>query len=68
MTESTLRRGLDLYERHERLGAFDAILAATAVDAGAVALVSGDLAFDQVEQLTVVIPDRPGVASLLAGP
>ncbi len=50
-----------------RLGAFDAILAAVAIDAGTDALVSADLAFAEVADVTYVIPDRPGVASLLAG-
>jgi uncharacterized protein len=60
-----LRRGLSLFERHERLGAFDAVLAATALDANARALVSADCAFAQVSNLPHVVPDEAGVEKLL---
>jgi uncharacterized protein len=61
-----LSRGLLLFERTQRLGAFDAVLAATALDAGASALVSADAAFASVPDLQHVVPDKPGVAKLLA--
>jgi uncharacterized protein len=61
-----LRRGLALFERSERLGAFDAVLAATALEAGASALVSADGAFASIAGLHHVIPDESGVAMLLA--
>ena len=60
-----LRRGLSLFEHNERLGAFDAILAATALDTGASALVSADSAFADVASLSHVIPDDAGVDGLL---
>ena len=43
--------GLTLYERYERLGAFDAVLAAVALNRDAEALVSADRAFRDVEHL-----------------
>jgi uncharacterized protein len=61
-----LRRGLSLFERSEQLGAFDAVLAATALDVGASALVSADGAFASVTGLPHVIPDEPGLEKLLA--
>ncbi len=60
-----LRRGLSLFEHNERLGAFDAVLAATAIDSGASALVSADAAFADVAGLLHVIPDDDGVDKLL---
>ena len=43
-----LAAGLDLYERVDALGAFDAVLAATARRRGADALVSADAAFAKI--------------------
>lgn len=60
-----MQRGLALFEHAERLGAFDAVLAATASAAGAEALVSADAAFSAVEGPRHVMPDAAGVASLL---
>ena len=57
--------GMDLYARHDRLGAFDAILAAVAINAGASALVSADRAFADVSRLTHVVPDQAGIGELL---
>jgi predicted nucleic acid-binding protein len=65
VTREHLLDGLHLFERSERLGAFDAILAAAAAASGATALVSADDAFAGVPQLRHVIPDEAGVASLL---
>jgi len=65
VTREHLQRGLVLFERVERLGAFDAVLAATASAAGAEALVSADAAFSAVEELRHVVPDAAGVTSLL---
>ena len=53
-TERDLDAGLSLFERHDRLDAFDAVLAATAIEHGAEALVSGDRAFDGVRRLRFV--------------
>jgi predicted nucleic acid-binding protein len=60
-----LLRGLKLFEQAPQLGAFDAVLAAIALDAGADALVSVDAAFSAVTGLRHVVPDTAGVASLL---
>jgi uncharacterized protein len=49
---SALERGLALFERVTELGAFDAVLAATALEAEAVGLVSADRAFASVPRLT----------------
>ncbi len=66
VTDQTLRAGLELWGRHRRLGAFDAVLAATAGEAGAAALVSSDRAFATVAGLRHVLPDDGGIRSLLA--
>ncbi len=60
-----LERGLALFERNARLGAFDAVLAAAALDVGAAALVSADGAFAGVADLPHVTPDAAGIACLL---
>jgi predicted nucleic acid-binding protein len=61
-----LHRGLELFTRCERLGAFDAVLAAAALSLGADALVSADAAFATVPALTYIALDEQGVAKLLA--
>ena len=66
---STLERGLSIFERIPKLGAFDAVLAATALEADADGLVSADAAFAEVpttEVLRVGLAgaarvDRPGL-------
>lgn len=65
LDEGALRHGLDLFQRHPRLGAFDAVLAAAALESGAGALVSADTAFTEVPGLHAVRPDEDGVAGLL---
>ncbi len=65
VTREDLLRGLSLFERTERLGAFDSVLAAAALAAGSVALVSSDPAFADVPDLAHVIPDAAGVDSVL---
>jgi uncharacterized protein len=60
-----LRHGLQLFERGERLGAFDAVLAAAASGAGAATIVSADAAFGELPDIAHVIPDSAGVAGLL---
>jgi hypothetical protein len=52
--EPDLRAGLRLFERATDLGAFDAVLAAAALRAGATALVSADRAFATVRGLAFV--------------
>lgn len=65
VTTEQLRGGLGLFERLDRLGAFDAVLAAAAIGAGAGALVSADEDFASVPDLTYVRADAAGVAGLL---
>lgn len=62
--EDDLQDGLRLYARSDRLGAFDAVLAAAASRADADALVSADAAFAEAD-LTHVVPDAAGFARLL---
>lgn len=64
-TSDHLRRGLKLFEQATRLGAFDAVLAAAAIDFGADAIVSVDAAFSEITGLRHVVPDAAGVAGLL---
>lgn len=66
VTDTHLRRGLTLFSRSERLGCFDAVLAAVVLDEPGATLVSADRAFAEVEGLATVYPDAAGVASLLA--
>ncbi|MGI8422327.1 MAG: type II toxin-antitoxin system VapC family toxin [Gaiellaceae bacterium] len=54
-----LAAGLDLYEGHADLGAFDAVLAAVALAADADALVSTDRAFSAVPNLRTLGPGDP---------
>ncbi|HMH46467.1 MAG TPA: type II toxin-antitoxin system VapC family toxin [Solirubrobacteraceae bacterium] len=66
VTREDLRRGLALFERNDRLGAFDAVLAAAAIASNASALVSADIAFATLaSELPHVVPDRDGIAGLL---
>ncbi|MFA9269184.1 MAG: type II toxin-antitoxin system VapC family toxin [Baekduiaceae bacterium] len=60
-----LLAGLMLFERHDALGAFDAVLCALALESGADAVVSADRAFAAVPGLHHVVPDADGVAQLL---
>ena len=63
--ETALRLGLQIYAGASRLGAFDAVLAAASMAAGADALVSADRAFTEVRGLRHLLPDDDAVASLL---
>ena len=62
--EHQLRTGLALYQRSERLGAFDSVLAATALHAGAQALVSANVSFADVRNLRHIFPDADSVEAL----
>ncbi len=62
--EDDLREGLALYARSERLGAFDAVLAAAAGRANATALISADAGFAEAD-ITGIVPDAAGVGRLL---
>lgn len=66
VSDQDLRAGLALFERSDALGAFDAVLAAASVRAGATALVSADRAFVEFSDVAHVFPDADGVAALLA--
>ncbi len=61
-----LRGGLDLFERMDGLGAFDALLAATAQRRGAAALISADVAFARVVDPHHLDPAAPDFAKKLA--
>ena len=63
--ESALRHGLQLYAGSDRVGAFDAVLAAATMSVGGQTLVSADRSFSEVPGLANVTPDDDGVASLL---
>lgn len=60
-----LRTGLGLFAEVEVLGAFDAVLAATARAAGATALVSADSAFASVADLRHLDPAAAGFEEAL---
>lgn len=64
-TESTLEAGLGLFERYEGLDAFDAVLAAAAIEVGAEALVTADRAFAAVRGLRFVELGSPAFEQLL---
>jgi len=64
-TADDLDLGMTLFEAHPTLGAFDAVLAAVALERRAEALVSADHAFDAVPGLTVIDPATPALAMLL---
>ncbi|HSJ51470.1 MAG TPA: type II toxin-antitoxin system VapC family toxin [Actinomycetota bacterium] len=59
-----LRAGLELFRRNARLGAFDAVLAAAALERDAAALVSADAAFGSVRDLPFVHLGSSGLARL----
>ncbi len=63
--EHQLSDGLQLFEQHPRLGAFDAVLAATARATNADALVSADAAFAEVPRLAHVVPEHAALDPLL---
>ncbi len=54
-----LRRGLEIFEQTEAVGAFDAVLAATALRAGSAALVSADQGFAAIAGLRHLDPGDP---------
>jgi uncharacterized protein len=56
---------LELLEQHQDLGAFDALLAATARLAGCEALVTADRAFAAIDGLNVVFPDAESLTRYL---
>lgn len=58
--------GMAIYARKERLGAFDAVLAAAATRHRASAIVSADRRFSAGIDVRHVTPDADGIAVLLA--
>lgn len=66
--DAELALGLQLFEQHGALGAFDAVLAAATKLSGADVLVSADRAFASVSGITHLEPDDPALARLIAGP
>lgn len=57
--------GLELYRRHDGLGAFDAVLAAAAYRLGVSALVSADRAFATLADLPLLDPADPDFSARL---
>jgi len=64
-TPDDLVHGLALFERHPALGAFDAVLAAVAIERDAEALVSADQAFASVRQLHWIDPGSSALGRLV---
>ncbi|MGD8485331.1 MAG: PIN domain-containing protein [Chloroflexota bacterium] len=62
--DAELALGLRLFEEHEEVGMFDAVLAAAAMLSGADALVSADRAFATVRGLPHLDPGGPEVRHL----
>lgn len=66
LDETDLRAGLDLFARHQSLGAFDAVLAAATMGRDA-ELVSADHGFAALEGLTVHDPADEDLLNRLRG-
>jgi predicted nucleic acid-binding protein len=66
VTAQDLTNGLALFERTQDLGAFDAVLAASAARNGISAVVSADRGFARIPEISHVVPDRDGLSTLLA--
>jgi predicted nucleic acid-binding protein len=66
--DAELALGLQLFEQHEALGAFDAVLVAAAKLAGADALVSADRGFAAVSGIAYLGPGDPALARFLVNP
>jgi predicted nucleic acid-binding protein len=67
LEESDLDLGLRIFERSDRLGSFDAILAAVAINRDAEALISSDRGFRGVRRLRHVDIGGPELDELLGG-
>ena len=63
--EDDLDLGLRIFERSDRIGSFDAVLAAVAINRDAEALVSSDRAFSAVRRLRHIDPGTPEFEDLL---
>ena len=66
-TSDDLEEGLTLYEAQPSLGAFDAVLAAVALNRRAEALVSADRAFGNVPRLRWIDPATSDLEALIGG-
>jgi len=66
-TADDVERGLRLLEEYPALGAFDAVLAAVALDRRAESLVSADRAFASVPGLAWIDPATAAIAQLAGG-
>ena len=66
--EDDLERGLTLFEEHPDLGAFDAVLAAVALNRQAECVVSADHAFGAVSGLRWIDPGTPALGRLIGPP
>ena len=64
-TPDDLDRGLDLFDAYPTVGAFDAVLAAVAIDRRAEALVSADRAFASIPGLPFVDPASRAIKRLI---
>jgi predicted nucleic acid-binding protein len=62
---SALEQGLSIFERIPKLGAFDAVLAATALEADADGLVSADAAFAEIPRLRFLELGSPALRELV---
>jgi predicted nucleic acid-binding protein len=67
VVEEDVEAGLQLFQKHERLGAFDALLAAAALREQADGLISGDVAFGAISGLRFVQLGSPELDGVLAG-
>lgn len=67
VTESDLGLALDLYEDAEGLDAFDALLAAAALNRGVDAVLSADRAFDGIDALERIDPLDERALNSLSG-
>jgi predicted nucleic acid-binding protein len=65
VTAQDLTNGLALFERTQDLGAFDAVLAASAARNGISAVASADRGFARIPEISHVVPDRDGLSTLL---
>jgi uncharacterized protein len=64
-THTDLERGLKLFGRHSEIGAFDAVLAAVALERGADALVSADRGFAVIPELRWIDPASADIEQLI---
>jgi predicted nucleic acid-binding protein len=62
---AALEQGLGLFERIPRLGAFDAVLAAVALESDAVGIVSADAAYAEVPRLKFLELGSPALQELI---